>query len=128
MALRKRNASSFLLLEKIIKIISETKALDVTIIDVRRKSSLTDFLVFASAHFNKQVQGISNNITDQLRKEGIKEFSLEGFTTGNWILIDYNDVIIHIFLEDVRGYYDIESLWATSPKINFDSKTGEIQQ
>ena len=97
MALRKRNASSFLLLEKIIKIISETKALDVTIIDVRRKSSLTDFLVFASAHFNKQVQGISNNITDQLRKEGIKEFSLEGFTTGNWILIDYNDVIIHIF-------------------------------
>ncbi len=128
MALRKHASNSLPLLEKIIKIISETKALDVNIIDVRKKSSLTDFLIFASAHFNRQVQGIANNIVEALRKEGIKEYSLEGFSLGNWILIDYNDVIVHIFLEDVRGYYNIESLWETSPKIKFDSKTGELQK
>ena len=121
-----KSKDSLELLKKIIKASSETKAYDTIAIDVRKKSSICDYLLFLSGESSKQVQGIANNIAKELSDKGFKNFSMEGFSLGEWILIDFHDVIVHVFVEEVRRHYDLESIWKSTPKLNIDEKKGEI--
>ncbi|MGI6681331.1 MAG: ribosome silencing factor [Bdellovibrionota bacterium] len=122
----RKNINTLELVENITKIASETKAIDLKAIDLKNISSLADYLVIASARSQKQVQGIARNITDKLRKIGFKTYSIEGFTTGHWILIDYNDVIVHIFLDDIRAHYEFDELLSDYKQINVDQETGDL--
>ena len=94
-----------------LKIINERKATDPILFDVGELTSYTDFFILASGDSSRQVQAISKHLTKSLSKMGIKHYGIEGEEEGHWILMDYDDVIIHIFYQPVREYYDLEGLW-----------------
>jgi ribosome-associated protein len=94
----------------------DKKAVDVKILDIQRISSVADYLVLASGHSDKQTQAIAESVRTGLKKFG-KALDIEGLKEGNWIVIDYGDVILHVFKDDVRRYYDLDELWSNAPLI-----------
>ena len=94
----------------------EKKALDVKALEISRLSSIADYLVLASGGSDKQTQAIADSIKQGLKKFG-KALDVEGLREGNWIVIDYGDVIVHIFKEEVRRYYNLEELWSAAPTL-----------
>ena len=97
------------------------KALDLVILDVRQLTSITDAFIICSGRSNRQVTAIAEYIQTSLKKKDIKPLSVEGKREGHWVLLDYGHVIIHIFYEPVRDFYDLESLWNDAEKIQADS-------
>lgn len=102
------------------------KALDLVLLDVREHSSFSDFFVICSGKSGRQVQGIADNLEGSLKGRGIKPLGVEGRTEGQWILMDYGDVIIHIFYEPVRYFYDLESLWSDAKRITWEKDSEEL--
>ncbi len=102
------------------------KAQNVIAMDVKELTSYTDTIIVCSGRSNRQVTSIADNIKDELSKQNIKPLSVEGKKDGLWVLMDYGHVIIHIFYEETRGFYDIEGLWIDSKK--FDMSPYENQQ
>ncbi len=94
----------------------EKKGQNLTLIDVRDDCSYADFLLVVSAYSDRQTAAIADHVVDQLRNQHRRRpLVREG--TGPWILIDYGDVVVHIFHEDARAYYELEKLWARSPRV-----------
>jgi ribosome-associated protein len=94
----------------------DKKAEDVKILDIRRISSIADYLVLASGHSDKQTQAIAESVRLDQKKFGTV-LSIEGLREGNWVILDYGDVILHAFKEEVRRYYDLDDLWADAPLV-----------
>jgi ribosome-associated protein len=113
----KEDASSFKILKRIVGACEEVKGKDVTILDVRSLADFADYFVVVSGRSDRQVQGLTNRITDELYKSGVKLASVEGYEDGQWVLIDCGDVIVHVFYEPVREHYDIESLWMRAHRV-----------
>lgn len=88
----------------------EVKAEDILLYDVNGKSSLTDYILICQGRSQGHVKGISDKIKESLNKQEIRPLSIEGYTEGSWVLMDYDDVIIHIFHPEIREYYNLESL------------------
>ena len=103
----------------------EKKALDPVLLELKGTTSFTDYFLLCSGKSDRQVQAIAQGIEEALRKKGIRPLGEEGTTEGRWILIDYEDVVIHIFLEPVRKFYDLEGLWIDAPRIDIQ-KGGSI--
>ncbi|MDO8461678.1 MAG: ribosome silencing factor [Deltaproteobacteria bacterium] len=95
----------------------DKKAENITVLDLRKLSSFTDFFVIASGQSDRQVQAIAYNIEDELRKKGVRVLSSEGHTHGHWILMDYGSVVAHLFFEEDRSFYDLEKLWGDAKKV-----------
>lgn len=93
------------------------KALHLVVLDVHELSSLADFFIICSGRSNRQVKAIAEHIQVELKKQNIKPLSTEGMTEGHWVLMDYGHIIIHIFYEPVRSFYDLESLWIDAVRI-----------
>lgn len=93
------------------------KAENVVALDVRKRTSLADVFIICEGKSNRQVSAISDHIVRTLKDQGIKPLSIEGAAEGRWVLLDYGDVIIHVFYESVRTFYDIEGLWADVRRI-----------
>ena len=108
------NASDeYILLETVIKEMQETKARDITILDLKKiETAICKYFVICSGNSNTHVSSISNNVKKYIAKS-IKEkpWSTEGKETSEWILLDYTDIVIHVFQEETRNYYKIEDLW-----------------
>lgn len=98
--------------------ILEHKGQDLVVLDVSRLSSFADYFVICSARSSRQVQGIADNVETRLRQLGVRPIGIEGSREGHWILMDYGDVIVHIFYEPVRLFYDLESLWSEAVKVH----------
>jgi len=97
----------------------EHKALNVEIIDVRGKVDYSDYVVVMSGRSDRQVNALSGNIEKELHEKlGARCIGIEGTPHGNWLLMDYGDVIVHIFHQDMRGYYDLESLWIDAARVD----------
>lgn len=94
----------------------DKKAADVKILDIRRISSIADYLVLATGYSDKQTQAIAESVRLGLKKFG-KALDIEGVKEGSWIVIDYGDVILHVFKEEFRRYYDLDNLWAAAPQV-----------
>ncbi len=94
----------------------DKKALDVRIMEIRRLSSIADYLVLASGRSDKQVQAIADSVKQGLKKVG-KALDIEGMAEGKWVVIDYGDVIVHVFQEDMRRYYNLDELWSAAPAV-----------
>ncbi len=97
--------------------VSQLKAGDLVVLDVRGLSSFADYFLICSGKSSRQVQGIADNLEANLADRGIKPLGIEGRSEGHWILMDYADVIIHIFYEPVRHFYDLESLWSDAVRV-----------
>ena len=99
------------LLNKIVKILDEKKAIDVKTIDIREKSSLADYMVVASGTSTTHIKALADNVEEELEKENIHPHKIEGYNSNSWILMDYLDVIVNIFTEADREHYKLEDLW-----------------
>lgn len=100
--------------------ITAKKAENVIVLDVRSLTSYSDALIIASAKSNRQVAAIGEHIRRELRKQMIKPIGVEGLGEGQWVLIDYGHVVIHIFYDDVREFYNLEGLWKDAKRLEFN--------
>jgi ribosome-associated protein len=90
----------------------------VRILDVRKLSSLTDYLVLASGSSDRQVQAAADAVHQALKKQyDTLPLGVEGMQEGRWVLIDYGDVMVHVFHEPVRQFYDLDGLWSDAPEV-----------
>ncbi len=96
------------------------KALDLVVLDVSRFSSFADYFIICSGKSSRQVQGIADNLEGELKIRGLKPIGTEGKREGHWVLMDYGDVIIHVFYEPVRFFYDLESLWSEASRVEWE--------
>jgi ribosome-associated protein len=106
---------SRVLAEEIINLLESKKAEDIVLIDIRKKVDYADYLVICSAHSTKHTQGLADFVTFELEKLGIKPLGIEGYELGQWIVIDFDTVIVHIFYEPIRKVYALEELWMDFP-------------
>lgn len=93
------------------------KAESVVILGVHDLTSLADAFIICSGRSNRQVMAIAEHVKTTLKKQSLKPLRIEGFKEGHWVLMDYGDVIIHIFYDPVRSFYDLEGLWADAPRL-----------
>ena len=100
----------------------DKKALNVEIIDVTGKVDYCDYVVVMSAGSDRQANAIAKNVDAEMSKRGTKPNSVEGLPQGAWVLMDFGDVVVHIFHQDTRGYYDLESLWFDAARVEVKDK------
>jgi ribosome-associated protein len=93
----------------------DKKAEDVIIIDLRKLNAPTDYFVVCSALSDRQVKAIADNVVEGLKKEGNRPWHIEGRTARKWVLIDYVDVVVHVFNVETRAFYSLETLWGDAP-------------
>jgi ribosome-associated protein len=91
--------------------LEDIKARDITVLDVRKLTSLYDTLIVASAESNRQVKALANHVRDKLKQAGASIIGVEGEATGEWVLVDAGDIVVHIMQPAVRAYYNLEELW-----------------
>ncbi len=104
-----------------VKAVMGKKATDIVVLDVRGLTSIADFFIICSGSSNRQVMAIAEFIQIYLKKHGIKPLSVEGVKEGHWILLDYGHVLIHVFYEPLRSFYDLEGLWTDAKRITTES-------
>ncbi len=98
--------------------IFERKAKSITAIDVRKMTSYTDMIVVVEGGSGRQVTSLAEHIIKALKKEKIKVFGMEGIKEGEWALLDYGHIIIHVFESKAKAFYDLEGLWSDAPRID----------
>lgn len=94
----------------------DKKAYDLVAIEVTAFTSVADYLVVCTGRSDTQVRSISEAIKESLSGAGVKPLAVEGFSPGQWVLMDFGDVVVHIFYETVRDFYNLDGLWAHAPK------------
>lgn len=93
------------------------KAKDIVILDLKGLVTFTDYFVICSGESTTQVKAITEHIEAEFLKSKVKSFSIEGSSYAHWVLMDYGDVIVHVFEEETRAYYELEKLWLDAPRI-----------
>ena len=105
---------------KIAELIFNKKGFDVKILDISPLTTMTDYFVICSADSDTQVKAISDEVDKKLRDDGIKCWHTEGYKSLSWVLLDYVDVVVHVFKTDAREYYNLEKLWGDANIVNVE--------
>lgn len=105
-------------LGRYVRAVQEKKSIGIVALDVRGLTSLADAFIICSGRSNRQVSAIAEHVRRVLREAGIHPLHVEGEKEGHWVLLDYGHVVIHVFYEPVRNFYDLESLWTDAPRID----------
>ncbi|HUV50654.1 MAG TPA: ribosome silencing factor [Anaerolineae bacterium] len=113
------------LLAHYVKAVMGKKATDLVVLDVRGLTSIADFFIICSGSSTRQVMAIAESIKVDLKKHGIKTLNVEGIKEGRWVLLDYGHIIIHVFYEPLRGFYDLEGLWTDAKRVITESMAEE---
>lgn len=100
----------------------DTKAEDLTVLDLTKLSAFADYFVICTGTSDRQVQAIADRIQEALKKAGVRPLGVEGYQQGHWILIDCAGVIAHIFYQEARAFYGLDKLWGDAPKVKFPLK------
>lgn len=108
-------------LDLFVKAATGKKAMNPVVLDVRKLTSIADVFIVCSGRSNRQVSAIAEHIQLDLKKQGIKPLRVEGKKEGHWVVLDYGHVIIHVFFEPVREFYDLEGLWIDAEPITTQS-------
>ena len=106
---------------KVASIAAASHTEDIVILDLRDLSPVTDFFVIGTGTSDRQMRSVSDDIEDYARQTGQKPFGISGYDSPTWLLVDYVDVVVHLFDADRRGYYDLELLWGDAPRIDWQS-------
>lgn len=108
----------------------EKKASDIVLLNIKGIVSYADYFLICSGRSDRQIQAIAQSIQTQLARQGHRVLGIEGMSQGRWVLMDYGDVIVHIFLESVRRFYDLEGLWIEAPRIDpqDESVVGKVKK
>jgi ribosome-associated protein len=111
--------------------VDDKKAFDIIILDLRNRTDITDYFLICSGNSRLQVQAISDSILEKTSGTPYKVIMTEGYATGNWIIMDLSDMIVHVFQKETRLQYDLERLWGDVPVIETQSQVkfpGEINK
>lgn len=100
----------------------DKKAERLKLLDLTRLSGFTDYFVICSGTSDRQVQAIADSVTMALEEVGCELHSTEGYGEGRWVLLDFGDVVVHVFLDALREYYDLEALWAEAPRLKIPAE------
>ncbi len=103
------------ILNKILKLLDDNQAVDIKLIDVHKQTSITDFMVICSGRASRHVKAIAQKIMEEMKHLGSPAISCTGMETGDWVLVDFGDFIIHIMQPDSRQFYNLEGLWEELP-------------
>ncbi len=95
----------------------DRKAYDLVLLEVSAVTSISDYFIICSGRSDRQAQSIAQGIEENLKKEGVSPASVEGLTRGQWVLMDFSDVIVHVFYLPVREFYDLEGLWSHASRV-----------
>ncbi len=105
----------------------EKKAKNIVILNIKNITSFADYTIVCSGTSDRQVQSIASFIEENMKKAGTLPLGIEGEKGGRWVLMDYADVVVHVFYEPVREFYDIERLWSDAPKMEVAEDTVEVK-
>lgn len=103
------------LTEVVVHALEDVKAKDVSIIDVRDRTSVTDYMVLASGTSNRHVRSLADSVVTEAKDKGVRAASVEGSSVSDWILVDLGDVVVHVMMPATREFYDLERLWRDAP-------------
>jgi ribosome-associated protein len=96
----------------------DKKALETVVLDLRELASFTDYFIITSGANTRQVQAIADGVVEELKKQGKRASRVEGYSTAEWILVDYGDFVLHVFEDKARKFYDLERLWREAIRVN----------
>jgi ribosome-associated protein len=108
------------LTEKITSLIFNKKGYEVKVLDLRKLTTMSDYFIICTADSDTQVKAIADEVDKSLRDEGIKSWHKEGYKALSWVLLDYVDVVVHVFKKDARTFYNLEKLWGDAPIIDVE--------
>lgn len=111
--------------QKIAAAANDKKAKDILLLNMEGLSPVTDFYVICSAGNSTLVKAIADNIEDKLAEAGVHPTHKEGYADARWVLLDYGDVVAHVFLEEERDFYNLEQLWSDAPSESFVENTDD---
>ena len=103
--------------EVVVNALENVKAKDVSIIDVRERTSVTDYMVVASGTSNRHVKSLADSVVTEAQENGVRASSVEGASVSDWILVDLGDVVVHVMMPATREFYDLERLWRDAPDV-----------
>ncbi|TOY84674.1 ribosome silencing factor [Levilactobacillus brevis] len=106
------------ILEIAVKAAENKRAEDLTALDMTKVSLMADYFLIMEANSSRQIQAITDEITDQMAANGVKIRDVEGKNEANWILIDLGDVVVHVFQKEQRSHYNLEKLWSDAPTVD----------
>lgn len=116
-------------IEKIASLADEVKAENMILFDVRNTLDICDYFILCDAPSSTRVRAIAENIVTEMKHEGEKPIHVDGLREGRWVVVDFGDVIVHVFQKESRDFYDIEELWSDAPKYRLatDPASGKLQ-
>lgn len=103
--------------KKAVESLEEKKSVDVRVIDISGVSTIADYFIIGEGTNRNQVQALADEVEEQLGRVGVNPKQIEGYATANWILMDYRDIIVHIFDSENRQFYDLERIWKDGKEI-----------
>lgn len=102
------------------KALDDKKGVNIKVIDISEISIIADYFIIAGGNNENQVKAMADNVEEGLHKAGINPNNIEGYTAANWILMDFGDIIVHVFNEDDRLFYDLERIWRDGKTVSID--------
>jgi ribosome-associated protein len=100
--------------QAVVDALEDVKATDISVLDVSKMTSLTSYMIIASGSSNRQTRALADNVVKKLKEHGIDPLGVEGEKEGEWVLVDFGDMVIHIMLPATRDYYNLEQLWGAA--------------
>lgn len=97
--------------QAVIDALEDIKGFDITVLDVQKLTSMTTYMIVASANSSRQAKSLADNVREKLKELGVEIRGIEGEKEGEWVLVDLGDIIVHIMLPATRAYYNLEQLW-----------------
>lgn len=108
--------------QEMVKILDKKKGRDIQLLEIRNLSTLGDYFILASGNSNTQVKALSDDVDDEMNKQfKVNPLRIEGQQAAQWILMDYGDVMVHIFQDEARSFYDLERLWRDAPQVDISN-------
>lgn len=103
------------LIETVVNALEDVKGQEITVLEVSELTDVMDYLVVASGTSSRQVKALAENVIDECKKQGIRPLGVEGLDSGEWVLVDLGDAVVHVMLPETRAFYDLEKLWSVRP-------------